>query len=95
MSIDHILKLARLEISEEEKNNLEKEFSSILDFVKKIEEIKINEKEFSVINKSKGIKNVMREDKQEISNSQFIISKKLIASALEKKDRYIKTKQIL
>jgi len=87
MSIDHILKLARLEISEEEKNNLEKEFSSILNFVKKIEEIKINEKEGHVINNSEGLKNVVRED-EEISNFQFPISEPLQTEA-KGKEKYI------
>ncbi len=93
IKIEHILKLARLEVSKEEKKKLEKDFSAILDFVQTLEEIKIDSKEFE--NQKQELQNVLREDTQKISNSQFLISKKLIDSAPETKDGYIKTKQIL
>ncbi len=93
MSIDHILQLARLEISEKEKKEIEKEFSLILDFVKTLDEVEINKEEIK--KQKKELQNIVREDEQKISNSQFLISKKLIEMAPETKDRYIKTKQIL
>ncbi|HOK35258.1 MAG TPA: Asp-tRNA(Asn)/Glu-tRNA(Gln) amidotransferase subunit GatC [Candidatus Pacearchaeota archaeon] len=95
MEIDHILKLARLEVSKEEKQHLEKDFSSILEFVKTLDEVKINKEE---LKKQKGgFKNVMRKDetKLKVKNEKLKMSEKLIKSAPETKDGYIKTKQIL
>lgn len=40
MDINHIAKLARLGLSEEEKKNLEKELPNILKFVDKLNEVK-------------------------------------------------------
>lgn len=67
MKVDHILKLARIEIGKKEKAGLEKEFSAVLNFVKKIEEIKVAETKLAA--SEEDIKNVMREDqKQKVEN---------------------------
>lgn len=93
MKIDHILKLARIKIKGEEKNTFEKDFSSILGFVKKIE--KIDTKKIKAMSYPVDIYNAMRED--EITNNQRQIAnnKKLIDAAPEKKDNFIKVKEIL
>ncbi|MDD5551869.1 MAG: Asp-tRNA(Asn)/Glu-tRNA(Gln) amidotransferase subunit GatC [Candidatus Pacebacteria bacterium] len=95
MNIDHILKLARIEIKKEDKKSFEKDFSSILDFVKKIEKLKI--KKTDKIYYPAEIYNVMREDKarQETRNKKQGTKKKLIDAAPDKKENYIKVKEIL
>ena len=95
MNIDHILKLARIEIKKEDKKSFEKDFSSILDFVKKIEKLKI--KEINKIDYPAEICNVIREDRasQEIRNKKQETNKKLIDTAPDKKENYIKVKEIL
>lgn len=93
MSIDHILKLARLEVSSDEKQKLEKDFSSILDFVKTLEEIKIDKEELK--KQKKELQNVTREDEIQHQASNIKHPEKLIELAPETKDGYIKTYNIL
>ncbi len=96
MNIDRILNLARLEIENEEKRGLEKDFSSILEFVKKIENLKVEK--VKPMSHPVEIFNQMREDqeyKEEDKNEKLKIAKKLINAAPEKKDNCVKVKQIL
>lgn len=92
MDIDRILKLARIEMSEEEKKNLEKDFSSILGFVKKLE--KLNVSNVKVMSYPIDVYNVMREDKK-IKSSGKQKSKNLIMAAPETEKNYIKVKEVL
>jgi aspartyl-tRNA(Asn)/glutamyl-tRNA(Gln) amidotransferase subunit C len=93
IEIENILKLARIEIDEKEKKEIEKDFFSILKFVEKIEKVK-----------TEGVKpmsypievyNVMREDKKTNDKNQIVNSKKLISAAPETKDGFVKVKSIL
>ena len=93
MKIDHILKLARLEIGKDEKRGLEKEFSAILNFVKKIEEIKIAKTKLAV--KKRDVRNMMREDREQKIRGREQKIQKLLKLAPEIKGRHVKTKQIL
>lgn len=94
MYINHILKLARLEIEKKEKNNLEKDFSSILGFVKKIE--KLNVSNVKIMPYPIDIYNVMLEDKtSKKTKKKKKRVKKLINAAPDKKNNYIKVKQVL
>ena len=93
MDIDHILKLARLEIEEEEKKDLEKEFSAVLNFVKKIEEIKVAKTKLA--GKEKDVRNIMREDKEQKTVDKEKKAQKLLKLAPETNEKYVKTKQIL
>lgn len=93
MKVDRILKLARLETGKKEKKNLEKEFSAILDFVKKIEEIKVAKTKLAF--REKDIKNIMREDKEQKTGDGKQTAEKLLELAPETKERYVRTKQIL
>ena len=60
IDIDHILKLARIEIPQREKKKLKEEFSSILSFVKKLEEIDV--KDARPMNYTVDLENIMRGD---------------------------------
>ena len=93
--IDHILKLAQLEIEEKEKKELEKEFSSILDFVKKLEELDVSKIE--PMTHPENIKNVTREDKVDLKSKEERekTREKLLDLSSQKEGKYIKTTQIL
>jgi len=93
INIDKILTLARLEVGEKEKKKLEEDFSSILSFVKKLE--KVDVKDVKPMSYPLDIYNVMREDKTTNDKKQIEDSKKLIEAAPDKKDNYIKVKEIL
>ena len=93
MDINRILELSRLEMGKKEKENLEKDFSSILNFVKKLE--KLNVKNVKPMNYPIDIYNIMREDKITTEKERIANSKKLIDSAPENKDGFIKVKSIL
>jgi aspartyl-tRNA(Asn)/glutamyl-tRNA(Gln) amidotransferase subunit C len=93
MHIDRILQLARIQTSKEEKQNLEKDFSSILDFVKKLETADV--KDVKPMAYPVELYNVMREDKEKRTNNDQQKTKKIIDAAPETKDGYIKVKQVL
>ena len=89
--VEHIAKLARLNITEEEKIKFQKELSSILDYVEKLKEI--NVQEIEPTSHPLEIENVMREDisgKQKIETVQKLMK---LTPALKK--GYIKVKTIL
>jgi len=90
MDISHILKLSKLELNKKEKAKMEKEFSNILDFVNKLQEVDIKKEELSEEIKNS---NIFREDEVvQVSETQ----KKLLRnSALNLKDGYFKIKKIL
>ncbi|MDD3735503.1 MAG: Asp-tRNA(Asn)/Glu-tRNA(Gln) amidotransferase subunit GatC [Candidatus Pacebacteria bacterium] len=90
MDISHILKLSKLELNKKEKAKMEKEFSNILDFVNKLQEVDIKKEELSEEIKNS---NIFREDEVvQVSEKQ----KKLLRdSALNLKDGYFKIKKIL
>lgn len=94
MKIDKVLKLARIEINPEEKEQLEKDFSSILNFIKEIEKVDISR--VKAMSYPQEIYNVMREDviDQTIEDKKKT-AKKLINLAPEKKDNYLKVKKVL
>lgn len=94
MSIDHILKLARIEIGKKEKKDLKKEFSLILNFVNKLKEVDIrNVKPMAYpIN----LKNVMREDTLPPAlPKKEKMGEKLLKLAPKIKNQYIKVKEVL
>ncbi len=94
VKIDHILKLARIEIDEKEKKQIEKDFLAILKFVKEIEKVKA-EGNVKPMSYPVEVYNVMREDKPTKSQDKEEKAKKLIKLAPDKKDNYIKVKQVL
>jgi len=90
MDISHILRLARLELGKKEKIKIEREFSNILNFVKKLQELNFKEKE--VYGDVKKI-NIFREDEVVELNQE---EKKLLENCIpESKDGYLKIKKIL
>ena len=89
--VDHIAKLARLGLTEKEKEKFKKELSAILDYIRQLEELDISK--VQPTSHSVWMENVMREDKTRSLNPE--VRKKLVEAAPEKKKGYIKVKAIL
>jgi len=88
--VQHIAKLARIELSKKEEEKFQKELSSILDFVKKLDEINIvNVKKIGQIT---GLEGVVRDDNNVLKQD---FSDKILKQAPSKKGRYIKVPKIL
>jgi len=86
--VQHIAKLARLELTEKETEKMQKDLTEILgyfDLLKNVPEITKNDSK-------KEVKNVLRKD--EILPKDNSMAEKLIAAAPDKKDDYIKVKAI-
>ena len=90
--VKHIAKLARLELTEKETEKMQKDLSSVLDYfnlLKKADTSKVKKtsKEFLVLEK------VTRKD--EVAEKNSNLTNDLIKAAPDKKENYIKVKQIL
>ena len=86
--VEHIAKLARLELSGKETEKMQKDLSAILDYfilLKNVPEIGKNEA-------VKIVKNILRKDEAVEKNNS--VAEKLIQAAPDKKDDYIKVKSI-
>ncbi|MBU1177197.1 Asp-tRNA(Asn)/Glu-tRNA(Gln) amidotransferase subunit GatC [Patescibacteria group bacterium] len=91
MDINHIAKLARLGLSEKEKEKLEKELPSILKFVDKLNEVKADK--IDPTTQVTGLENVVRKDKARVKSKQE--TEKLLKLVPNIKDRHVKVKAIL
>lgn len=95
--IEHLAKLARLQLSEKEKTQYSRELSEILGYVEKIQKIKTDK--ISETSQVTGLENVYREDKVsdvwKTDKNPDKNTEKLLANAPEKKGRYWKVKQVL
>jgi len=90
--IEHIAKLARIELTEAEKNKYSKELSKILDYMNKLNELET--KNIEPMAQATEITNVFRKDENpdQIDPEKL---KHLFDQAPDKKDGFIKTKPIL
>ncbi len=85
--VENLAKLARIELSEDEKRDLLHDMDSILGYVKQIEEMKIEDTE-----PEHGVRNVWREDTIE----QRDFSPELIVKQFpDAQDGFLKVKKIL
>jgi len=88
--VQHIAKLARLELTDAEVEKMQKDLSAILDYFDLLKKAPpASAKSFGVAKKA----NVFRED--EINEQERETVDKIITSAPDKKDGYIKVKTIL
>lgn len=86
--IEHIAKLARIELTDEEKEKFTKELSLILDYIGQLNKVDVLKVEDQITE----LKNVMREDaKYKIPDTRY----KLLKQAPSKKGDYIKVLKIL
>ena len=89
--VEHIAKLARIELSENEKEKYEKDLSEILSFVEKLNEV--DTKNILPMTGGTILKNVLRKDEQEdkdLENRQ----EKLVEAAPENEKGFIKVKSV-
>ena len=89
--IEHIVKLARIELTEEEKEKFTKELSSILNYVEQLN--KVDVAKIKGISQVTGLENVTREDdtKYKIRDMRY----KLLKGAPKRKGNYFKVPKIL
>jgi aspartyl-tRNA(Asn)/glutamyl-tRNA(Gln) amidotransferase subunit C len=89
-TIDHISKLALIDLSEEEKEKLSKELGDILNYFNKLDELDTNNVK-PTTHPIDGLKNVFREDEpwESLSNEEAL------RNAKYKKDGYFKAPRIL
>jgi len=89
--VQHIARLARIELSPEEEKKFEQELSAILEFIKKLNEV--NTEGVEPMTGGTALKNVMRPDEQ---IDQYLEGKsdELLKAAPEIKNGWIKVKAV-
>ena len=90
--VQHVARLARLGLSEKEREKMQKDLSSILDYIEKLKEVNISKVNLYLEGDKSG--NVMREDEVVSDENKADKTKKLIDLAPEERNRYIKVKQV-
>lgn len=92
--VEHIAKLARIELKDKEKEVLKKDLSSILDFIDKLN--KADTSSVEPLYQTTGLVNSERDDKP---RNEFPLNDRLnellIGQAPQKHGRFIKTKPVL
>lgn len=89
--IEHIARLARIALSEEEKKKLGMELSAILGFVEKLKEV--NTDKIPPLTGGTSLENEMREDKQ-LAKDLEGKQKDIMEQVPEKKGSWVKVKAI-
>ena len=87
--VQHIAKLARIGLDEKEIEKYSKDLSSILDWIKQLEEVDISKVE--AVSHVTGLENVTREDRSE----DFSGKENIVKLFPESKDGYDKVKSVL
>jgi len=89
-TLEHISKLALLDLSEEEKNKLAKQLGDILDYFKKLNDLDTTDVK-PMTHPIEGLKNVFREDIpwKSLSNEEAL------KNAKHTKDGYFKTSRVI
>lgn len=87
--VEKLAKLARIEITDEEKEQFQKEIGAILDYVSELKEAPIAEKEISIISENV---NRLREDAN--PHETGIYSKELLEEAPKSEKGFVKVKKI-
>ena len=90
--VEYIAKLARLGLSEAEKEKYSKELSGILDYMKKLNEV--DTKSTGPTDQIVGLTNVFRKDENFLQADVEKI-KKMIGQAPEREGNFVKTKTLL
>ena len=89
--VEHMAKLARIELTDQEKEKFTKELSSILDYVKQMN--KVDTKNIEPIKQITESENVVRNDESRIKNHE--LKNKLLKQAPKRKQDYFKVPKIL
>jgi len=88
--IEHLAKLSRLELSEQEKTLYAEQLSVILNYIEQLNEV--NTKEIEETCQVTGLKNVMRED--EIIECDKEVKDKITEQFPKQKNGMLKVKQV-
>lgn len=88
--VEHVARLARLGVDKKELEEMEKDLSSILDYIEKLKEVDISD--VDVYSSSRSIKKAAREDKAERTLSQQ--SEKLRELMPRQSNKFLKVKQV-
>ncbi|MBD3207894.1 MAG: Asp-tRNA(Asn)/Glu-tRNA(Gln) amidotransferase subunit GatC [Candidatus Nealsonbacteria bacterium] len=88
--VEHVAQLARLDLSEKEIEKMQKDLSSILDYIEKLQEVDISGVEIEAT--SKNIEKVARKDTVETGPPEE--RKDLIGMMPEEKNKYLKIKKV-
>jgi len=87
--VEHIAKLARIELTNQEKEKFTKELSSILDYVEQLN--KVDTKDIESIKQITGLKDVMRKDE---AKKREKTRDKLLKQAPKRKEEYFKVPKV-
>jgi aspartyl-tRNA(Asn)/glutamyl-tRNA(Gln) amidotransferase subunit C len=87
--VKHIAELARMGLDEKEIEKLAADLSSILDFIKQLEEVDISKVE--AVSHVTGLENITREDEAD----NFVGKENIVKLFPESKDGYDKVKSVL
>ena len=91
--VEKIAKLARLSLTSEEYLMMQKDLSSILDYINLLKKAKHQSNQKPHGSKSGEVKESLREDEAKSLSTETI--EKLLKEVPDKKERYIKVKAIL
>lgn len=90
INVEHVAKLARLGLTEQEKDKFAKDLSAILDFIGQLSEVDVDKVEPTA--QVTGLNNVWRTDESIKRDKKS--RERLLANTPEKKDNYIKVKEV-
>jgi len=96
--VEHMAKLARIELTEKEKEKFTKELSSILDYVEQLNRVKAGN--VKLLSQVTGLKNVVRSDelgikKAKPSQAYQELRNKILKETPKRKNDYYKVPKIL
>jgi len=89
--VEHIAKLARIELTEKEKEKFSSELSSILDYIDKLNQAETAK--IAPISQITGLKNIERGDESRTKNQE--LREKILKEAPARKGDYFKVPKIL
>ena len=89
--VEHVAKLARLELSADEKEKYLGQLEKILEYVDLLK--KIDTKDIEPTSHALKLENVWREDKLEAVSDE--VREKLLANAPDREDDYFKVKKVI
>lgn len=87
--IEHIAKLARLGITEEERNKYAIDLARILDYFQKLEQV--DTEDIVSIAQITGLRDIIREDAIVVFDNQ----EEILRNSPDKKDKFLKVKSVL
>jgi len=85
--VDNLANLAKIDLTEEEKKQILKDMEGILEYVKQIEKVEVND-----INSTYNVRNVWREDKIE---ERDFSRETIVEQFPDSQDGFLKVKKIL